>query len=170
RRFLVEREAGAGVFKDVAELVRSQAKVDRNGHAAELLEGPVGDDVLKAIAQDEQHAVAARDAEAREALGHRGCASVELGIGEPPTAVDDGLGVRSAERGAREEGRERHDTRRTFPLFFRSSTCWTAARASFRANARSTTGRSCPRTTWSRTVRSSTIDPRLVPKILRFFE
>ena len=79
--------------------------------------------MLEAIAQDQQHAVTARHAEAHEPVGHCRRAQVELGVGEPPTAVDDRLGVRSAERGAREEGRERHETRRTFPLFLRSSTC-----------------------------------------------
>ena len=126
--------------------------------------------MLEAITEDEQHARAVCDAEPGESPGHRDRARVELGVREPPPAVDDGLGVGSAERGAREEGPERHETSRTFPLFLRSSTCCTAARASFSGNARSTTGRSCPRTTWSRTVFSSTIEPRLVPRILRFFE
>src|SRR5439155_19389652 len=61
-------------------------------------------------------------------------------------------------------------TRRTFPLFFRSSTCCTAERASFNGNERSMTGLSRPCSTWSSTVCSSRIEPTLVPRTRRFFE
>ena len=86
--------------------------------------------MLQVVAEREQHAVARSDAEPAEPQRRGGRATVQLGVGEPPPAVDDSLGVGSAERCAPEELAERHETRRTFPLFLRSSTYCTAARAS----------------------------------------
>ena len=103
--------------------------------------------MLEPVAQHEEHAVAAADAEPAEAFGERPGPRGQLGVGEPAVAVHDGVGVRAPKGGALEEGGQRQGTRRTFPLFFRSSTCCTAARASSSGNARSITGLSRPAAT-----------------------
>ena len=53
-----EGEAGAGVVEEVAELVRGEPEVHGDGHAAELLERPVRDDVLEPISEREQDTIA----------------------------------------------------------------------------------------------------------------
>ena len=167
---LAERHARPAVSQHVAQLARRQAEVRRRRHAAERLERPVREHVLQPVAQHEEHTVAAGDAEPAEALGQGARTRGELGIGQPAVAVHDRVGLRASVGGALEEGGQRQGTRRTFPLFFRSSTCCTAARASERRKARSITGFRRPAATSSRTVRSSRIEPRLVPTIRRFLE
>ena len=88
--------------------------------------------------------LAPADGEPREAARDGGRARVEGRVREAPVAVHDGLGVGTAQRRAIEEPGERHETRRTFPLFFRSSTYWTAARAFESGKLRSITGFSVP--------------------------
>ena len=126
--------------------------------------------MLDAILEDQQHTVAATDAKVGEPTAERGGPRIELVIRQPGRAVDDRLGPGLAQRRAFEETGERHGTRRTLPLFLRSSTCCTATRVSFSANARSMTGARRPAPTWSRTCWSSRIVPRFVPTIRRFFE
>src|SRR5262249_58147913 len=92
--------------------------------------------------------VAGPDARGGNPPAERGVPCIELVIRQPGHAVDDRLGPGLAQRRAFEETGERHGTRRTLPLFLRSSTCCTAARVSFSANARSMTGASRPPTTW----------------------
>src|SRR5207244_10853022 len=126
-----------------------------------------GGDVLDAILEDEQHTVPATDAKVGEPTAERGGPRIELVIRQPGRAVDDRLGPGLTQRRAFEETGERHGTMRTLPLFLRSSTCCTAARVSFRANARSMTGTRRPAMTWSRTCWSSRLDPSVVPRIQR---
>ena len=143
-RALEERERRARVLEHVPQLAGRQPEVDGRRHAPELLERPVDDDVLEPVLERDQDAVAPADGEPREAARDRGRARVEGRVREAPVAVHDGLGVGTAQRRAIEEPGERHETRRTFPLFFRSSTYWTAARAFESGKLRSITGFSVP--------------------------
>ncbi len=103
--------------------------------------------MLEPVLEGDQHPVALADAQAPKAAGRGRGARVELGVGEPASAVHHGLGLGAPERGAGEELPEGHGISNTLPLFFRSSTYCTAARASLRGNARSITGSSRPAVT-----------------------
>ena len=103
--------------------------------------------MLEPVLEGDQHPVALADAQAPKAAGRGRGARVELGVGEPASAVHHGLGLGAPERGAGEKLSEGHGISNTLPLFFRSSTYCTAARASLRGNARSMTGSSRPAVT-----------------------
>src|SRR5262249_39579868 len=115
----------------------------RRGQRQELRDIAAGAERLAAGAADHDDAhriVRVQRAEhAGELVPHRDRHRVHLRLAIDPDRRDGIAALDAQETG--------HGTRTTLPLFLRSSTYWTAARAFDSGNVRSTTGRSAPFTT-----------------------
>ena len=99
---LDDRGARPAVLDDVRDLGRAPEQVDRDADRAELRAGVVRLEELEAVAGDEQDRVAAAVATPGERVGEAVHLGVELGVGEAPLALDDGLLLRQAPGCARE--------------------------------------------------------------------
>ena len=109
QRLLRDQAPGVAVAQKMRQFVRRGLDIEGYGDAADLLDSKIGDDELGAVGEHQGYLVPFPEAERPQVVSQGAGGPVQLPIGDPPFAMDDGNIFRKVLGALRQHASQTHD-------------------------------------------------------------